>query len=115
MEKATKATITKLTKLAKTGNCAAELLSEIIWQANTHDDLVAEGFDPNLTGAWAFHSADGIYVRVQGEFAKKVLRGLATWNEKLMETTLTHGLNECRILDINLLVKKLVERAGKPA
>ncbi len=111
MAKVLKTTVKRLAKMAKAGNYQAELLGEIIRQANAHDELVAEGFDPNLTGAWAFNSVDCIYVRVQNEFDKKVLRGLATWNEKLIETTLTYGLNECRILDINTLVKRMLERA----
>lgn len=112
MVKALKVTVKRLAKMAKNGDYLAELLGEVIRLANTHDELVAEGFDPNLTGSWAFNSADCIYVRVQNEFDKKMLRGLATWNEKLIDCTLTHGLNECRILDINTLVKRMFERAS---
>jgi len=109
VKKATKTTIARLTKLAKKDNYAAELLGEIIQQANAHDELVEEGFDPDLTGAWAFNSADHIYVRVQRDFDKKVLRGLSTRFEKLIQCTLTYGLNECIILDINKLTKLLAE------
>lgn len=111
MTKALKATVKRLAKMAKAGDYRAELLGEIIRTANAHDELVAEGFDPNTTGAWAFNLPDYIYVRVQNEFDKKVLRGLATWNEKYMTCTLTHGLNECSILDINALAKRMLARA----
>jgi hypothetical protein len=107
MTKAIKATIKRLAKMAKTGDYRAELLGEIIRLANIHDDLVAEGFDPNLTGAWAFNSEDCIYVRVQNGFDKRVLAGLASRFEKLIDCKFTHGLNECRIIDINKLVKHL--------
>lgn len=110
MTKALKVTVKRLAKMSKAGDYRADLLGEIIRIANSHDELVSEGFDPNLTGAWAFNSPDHIYVRVQCEFDKKVLRGLATWNEKFITCTLTHGLNECIILDINALVKRMLER-----
>ena len=71
MLKATKATINRLKKLAKTGNYAAELLGEIIRQANAHDELVRDSFDPNTTGAWAFNTDNCLYVRVQYDFDKK--------------------------------------------
>jgi hypothetical protein len=109
MTKALKATIKILVKLAKAGDYRAELLGEIIRMANAHDELVAEGFDPNLTGAWAFNSTDYIYVKVQHDFDKKILAGLSSRFGKLIECTFTHGLNECRILDINKLTKLLAE------
>jgi len=51
--KSLKATVKWPAKMTKAGDYRAELLSEIIRMVNIHDDLVAERFDPNLTGTWA--------------------------------------------------------------
>lgn len=107
MKKATKVTLKRLeTEDFGARTCAATLLEHIVKSANRYEKTG----DYNSLFRASYHP-DCLYYLASDEREKRILRGLASWNEKLIECTLTHGLNECRILDINKLVKRMLSPA----
>ena len=101
MIKATKATKKRLSN--HSGNRfvrACTLLETIIAEAeryerNEHPD------------AWAFYTPECLYCKAY-ETDKPPLRGLHSLFPRMIEVSFTHGLNEVRILDINKLVKAML-------
>ena len=106
MKTATKATLNRLIKM---DTRASRLLKEYVEEANNVEDLINDGFCGFEYNA--IYTSYGMYLRVNNDYDKATLRGLHTRFESLVGCTLTHGLNECQIYDINKLVRKMLNSA----
>jgi len=56
----------------------------------------------------AFYTPRGLYYGVENDREANLFAGLASKYPKLIEATLTHGLNQILIPDINKLVKAML-------
>lgn len=105
MIKATKATKQRLKKI---NNTLAEILLERIEIAENITDCIKDGF--TLTEddySKGFYTDDCLYLKVK-HWEKPYFRGFESKYPSLIKTTLTHGLNEVIIPDINKLVKAML-------
>jgi 5'-deoxynucleotidase YfbR-like HD superfamily hydrolase len=103
MVKATKATQKRLENWSEAKFVRAATLLE-------HTVKSAERFEKTgdpCTIISAFYADDCLYVKAD-ESDKPPFRGLSCRFPRLIETALTHGLNEVRILDVNKLVKAML-------
>lgn len=66
-----------------------------------------------VENGWAYDRAiytdDGLFYQCY-ENEKPLFRGFETRYPKLIETTLTHGLNQIKIPDVNKFVKTMLQR-----
>ena len=105
MVKATKATTQRLKKIKST---LSEILLERIEIANNIADCIDEGF--TLTEddySKGFYTSDELYIKAE-PWEKPYFRGFESRYPSLIRTTLTHGLNEIIIPDINKMVKAIL-------
>lgn len=107
MTKATKAT---LKRLINADTRQGQLLNEIATEAQNVEDLYRDGFtgfehnahyvDCDLSGTYIHYIA-------RGDYDKATLRGLCSKYPNLIQGSLTNGLGEVCILDINKLSREI--------
>ena len=105
MVKATKATTQRLKKIKST---LAEILLERIEIANNIEDCINDGFTLTKDDySKGFYTSDDFYIKAE-PWEKPYFRGFETKYPNLIKTTLTHGLNEILIPDINKMAKAML-------
>ena len=105
MVKATQATKNRLKKLDTE---LSKILLERIEIAENIDSCIADGLqltkDDYSKGCY---TNDGLYLKV-AEWEKKYFRGFHSRHENLIGCTLTLGLNQIEIPDVNKMVKAMI-------
>lgn len=106
MVKATKATKNRLKKMQN--NTLAEILIERIEIAENIADCLNEGFTLTKDDyGKGFYTDDSLYIKA-ANWEKPHFRGFETKYPNLIRTTLTHGLNEVIIPDVNKFAKAML-------
>jgi len=106
MVKATKATKQRLKKMQN--NTLAEILIERIEIAENLVDCLRDGFTLTRDDcSKGFYTDDSLYIKAKS-WEKPYFRGFETRYPNLIRTTLTHGLDEIVIPDINKMAKAML-------